>query len=217
MPPRSGRHSLAPDASNEIGGDGADAPAQKTTAERLFTIAATQFRRKGYTTSTTRELAEALGIQKASLYYHISGKEDLLFAICTESLERITNDVKAVADSEPDETRLRRMIEAHVTSALNDRDMHAVMLTELRALSRERLRQVIDKRDAYERILHDAIVADQAAGRLRGDVDAKHLRLGLLNLLNWTIFWFEPDGDISADQLGTLLASLFLEGASRPS
>ena len=39
--------------------------------------------------------------------------------------------------------------------------------------------------------------------------------LCLLNLLNWTIFWFRPGGDLDADELGNLLASIFLEGASQ--
>jgi AcrR family transcriptional regulator len=181
----------------------------------MFTIAAAQFRRRGYATSTTRELADALGIKKASLYHHIDGKEDLLFAICRESLRRITHDVRAVAQSEPEETRLRRMIETHVLSALTDRDMHAVMLTELRALSPERHDRVVQLRDAYEQLLHDAIAADQVAGRLRDDLSTKDLRLGRLNILNWTIFWFEPGGETSAEQLGARLASLFLEGANR--
>jgi len=51
--------------------------AGKPTGERLFDIAAALFCEKGYAATTTREIAAAAGIQQASLYYHVTGKEDL--------------------------------------------------------------------------------------------------------------------------------------------
>jgi AcrR family transcriptional regulator len=190
-----------------------DAPPGEATADRLLATAAQLFRRKGYAQSSTRELADLLGIQKASLYYHIRTKEDLLHAICLASLSHIIEEVSAVAREHPAEERLRAVIVAHVVSAIRDRDMHATMLMELRALSQERLAEVVERRDAYETLLRDVIVADQEASRVRSDVSAKYLTLALLNVLNWTIFWFDPDGGLSSDELGKVLATVFIEGA----
>jgi AcrR family transcriptional regulator len=175
-------------------------------------VAAELFRRKGYATSSTRELSELLGINKATLYHHIKGKEDLLLAICQESLTRITTPVAEVAESEPPETRLSAMIRTHLACALGDRDMHTVMLTELRALSPKSLAKVVRLRDRYEALLREAIVSDQQDGRIRRDIDAKYLTLALLNLLNWTIFWYNPAGERSIGELSELLTSIFLEG-----
>jgi AcrR family transcriptional regulator len=183
-----------------------------STADRLLSTAAKLFREKGYASATTRELAQLLGIQKASLYHHIETKEDVLHALCMESLSRITADVRAVRDAAPPETRLKAMIEAHAQSALRDRDMHSTMLIELRSLSDNRRAEVVERRDAYEQMLRGTIRADQDAGRLRSDVDEKYLALALLNLLNWTIFWFDPRGDVDADSVGSLLGRIYLEG-----
>jgi TetR/AcrR family transcriptional regulator, cholesterol catabolism regulator len=197
-----------------LGTDGGATP--PTTADRLLAMAADLFRSKGYASATTRELSGLLGIKKASLYHHISGKEELLYAICMESLRHIRGQVGAVAETTASEQRLRAMIERHVVSALNDRDMHFVMLVELRALSAEHLAEVVEQRDAYEALLRHAIETDQRAGRVRGDHDAKYLTLALLNVLNWTIFWFDPDGDRTPEDLGVLLADVFLSGARGP-
>jgi hypothetical protein len=35
--------------------------------------------------------------------------------------------------------------------------------------------------------------------------------------LNWTIVWFKPGGDLDGEELGDLLASIYLEGASQMS
>jgi AcrR family transcriptional regulator len=186
---------------------------EETTADRLLRTAAALFREKGYAATTTRELSERLHIQKASLYHHIRGKEDLLLAICLESLRRITAAVtSASADATPAD-RLRAMVIAHVHSALGDRDLHTTMLTDLRSLSATRQDEVRERRDAYERLFTDAVAVDQAEGRLRADIDARGLTLTLLNLLNWTIFWYDPNGSRSAGDIAAMLSAVFFDGA----
>jgi TetR/AcrR family transcriptional regulator, cholesterol catabolism regulator len=186
---------------------------EATTGGRLLVLAAELFRQKGYGLTTTRELASRLGIQKASLYHHMRGKEDLLFAISAESLRRITDAVTAARDSADADQRLHAMIMAHLETALRDQDMHTTMLIELRALSEERQKEILAKRDAYQALLRSVISDDQSAGRLRTDIGAEYLTLSLLNLLNWTIFWFTAEGEHTADELAAMMSTIFLDGA----
>jgi TetR/AcrR family transcriptional regulator, cholesterol catabolism regulator len=183
------------------------------TSERLLAEAAQLFRQKGYAETTTRELADRLGVRKASLYHHISGKEDLLDRICRESLASIYETVSLAASGASPDERLRTIIRAHVVEAVRARDMHAVMLVEMRGLSPENRREVVALRDRYEELIRIAIVEGQTQGRIRTDIDSKYLTLSLLNVLNWTIFWFDPEGDLGAAELGDLLATVYLEGA----
>lgn len=184
------------------------------TARELRRGAARLFWKNGYSATTIRELAELLGVQKASLYYHISGKEDLLHDICVESLGNIHDAVVEALEGESDAlTRVRVMIRAHVSSMLEDREKHATMLTELKSLSPERREAVVGLRDDFERVAREVISDAQEAGVLRSDMSAKELQLGLFNLLNWTIFWYRTDGDLSPEQLAGHFESLYLHGA----
>jgi len=178
-------------------------------------VAAQLFHEQGYAATSTRELASILGITKASLYHHIRGKEDLLHAICLESLRRVHGDVAAALDTEtaPRE-RIRALIRAHLRSMLNDLDMHSTMLVELKSLTGERYDEVQQARDRYEDLVANSLQAAQEAGELRNDISAKHLTLGLLNLLNWNMAWYKPHGDLTPDQLADILSLLFLEGAT---
>ncbi len=196
--------------------NGTEAPgANDTTAARLLKTAAALFREKGYAHSTTRELATLLGIQKASLYYHIDKKEDLLYALCVDALARIQQEgEQAVAQQSAPLERLRALVHAHLRAALSDRDKHATMLIELRELSGERRTEVLHMRDRYEAFVREVIREAQEAGALRADPPAKYQGLALLNLLNWTIFWFRPGGDLTPDQLADMLTTLFLEGVA---
>jgi AcrR family transcriptional regulator len=186
---------------------------QPSTNSRLLQTAAELFWEKGFAGTSTRELSERLGIQKASLYYHIRSKDDLLYDISIRSLEDIQQAVMSAVAGAPVEGRLRAMVQAHLLTALTARDMHATMLTELRAMSAERRVAVLARRDSYERMVMEIIRAEQDAGRLRADMDAHFLSLSLLNLLNWTIFWYRPDGERTIPDIADSFYDVYVNGA----
>jgi AcrR family transcriptional regulator len=187
--------------------------AGQSTRARLFQVAAELFRAKGFAATTTREIADVAGIRKATLYHHIRRKEDLLYELCIAALDHINAVAHEVlSQEEAPAKKLRTMIEAHVATVLGERDQHAAMLTELRSLTPEARAEVLTRRKAYERRIDEVIQAAQEAGEMRCDVDSKDLRLALLNMLNWTIFWFRPEGEHSPEELGRLYADIFLAG-----
>jgi AcrR family transcriptional regulator len=186
---------------------------ENRTVERLVDAATALFSRKGYAATSTREVAALLGIQKASLYYHIEGKEDLLYLICKSSLEQIRKDVEAALDKIADPLeRIRTLILAHIESMLRDEDKHATTLAEMHALGRERLAEVLSLRDAYEGLVRSVLQDAQIAGALRGDIDVKYVCLSLLGLMNRVLVWYRRKGPLSPGQIGQLFAVIFLTG-----
>lgn len=180
----------------------------------LLEIAAKLFRGSGYGGATTRQLAHELGVRSPSLYYHIGRKEDLLYAICIDSLQRITDAVTTAMQQHVEPLdRIRALVRSHLCTALGDADKHITMLVELRSLSPRRRLEVIRLRDAYERVLRREIRAAQRDGAIRADMPPKHLALALLNLMNWTIFWYRPKAGLGPGGLADVLTRLFLEGA----
>jgi AcrR family transcriptional regulator len=182
---------------------------------RLLSVAASNFRIRGYDATTTRELAAAMGLQKASLYHYISDKENLLYEICEVSLQHIHATAEAAIDGvRHPRDQVERLIAAHVGAMLEDRDMHATMLVELRSLSGDRRANIVAMRDKYEAFVRTVIARAQDANELRRDISAHDLTLVLLNLLNWTIFWYAPDGGRTPSQLADEFRRVFLFGAT---
>jgi AcrR family transcriptional regulator len=181
---------------------------------RALTAAVGLFSRKGYTATSTREVAKLLGIQKASLYYHVESKEDLLFLICQSSLEQIRSDVEtAIRDSQDPLDRTRTLICGHIESLLRNEAMHSTTFTEMHALSEARLEQILKLRDIYENLVRSVLQQAQAAGVLRADVEVKYLCLILLGLMNRVTVWYRRGGPLSPNQIGRLFAAIFLSGA----
>lgn len=185
------------------------------TVDRLLDAAVALFSRKGYTATSTREVASLLGIQKASLYYHIQSKEDLLFLVCKSSLTRILSDVQsAIHDTADPLERIAAMIRAHVESMLRDAGEHSSTLAEMHALSPKRLAQVVSLRDAYEGFVKSVLQEGQNSGALRTDLDVKYLSLCLLGMMNRVLVWYRRGGTLSPAQIGHMLAAVFLSGAA---
>lgn len=191
--------------------------ANEPTAARITSVAAALFREKGFAATSTRELSDRLGIQNSSLYHHIRSKDDLLYSISMESVKRMVDTLDAVVAessyaSAPAAERLQRVITAHLTAAIADRDMHATMLSEMRALPTERRAEVIDARAHYEQQVRGIIADAQESGDLVADPSARYLTLALLNLLNWTIFWYDPQGELEVPELANILSTVYLRG-----
>ncbi|MHB8393796.1 MAG: TetR family transcriptional regulator [Candidatus Dormibacteria bacterium] len=184
-------------------------------SDTLMAVAAGLFRRKGYAATTTREIAELVGLEKGSLYHYIQGKEDLLYHLCVESLSNIQTQVAAcVMRGGEAKGRLKELIAIHVRVMLEEGDKHAVMLVELRSLRGQNLAHVITLRDEYEALIRGLIGECQTAGLLRTDISAGMLTLALLNLLNWSIFWYDPTGPLSPRDLASVLTRIYLDGAN---
>jgi AcrR family transcriptional regulator len=194
--------------------------ATQSTLERLLDAAAALFSKKGYAATSTREIAEILGIRKASLYYHIENKEDLLYAICKSSLERIRSDVEgALKDVKSDDPleRIRALIRAHLENLVHGQVAHSVAVGEMRALSGARLQEVIAHRDAYEDLVRSVLADACKACVLRADIGVKYLCLILLGLLNRVELWYRSSGPLSPDQLARVFETIFLTGAKAES
>lgn len=182
---------------------------------RARELGAKLFAQKGYAETTTRELAAAMDVTNGTFYYYFSSKEDLLYEISKMALEEISTALTNALDGvEGVENRIRTIIEAHMTTILGSHQ-HATVLTELqwRALSEERRQEVVGARAAYEAVIRREIAAGQQQGFLRTDSEAGMLTLLLLNLMNWTIFWYRPEHGVTPKGLVEEIERLFLDGA----
>ena len=176
--------------------------------------AASLFCAKGYENTSTQDLAGAIGIQKPTLYHHMSSKENLLFAIMEDAHNQVREAVKrAVAGAPTAGAKVEALIHTHMTTMLGNREYHYVMLVEHRSLSQihqASLRQLHKEYGVHIK----AVLADaQAAGVLRTDIVTSHLAFLLTNLMNWSIFWYRESGGLSPHQIASLIQTQFLHGA----
>ncbi|ADW70526.1 TetR family transcriptional regulator [Granulicella tundricola] len=182
---------------------------------RLLDAACALFARSGYFATSMREIAEAAGIQKATVYHYASSKEDLIYQISRAAVEHLHAGVEGALAGRTDPIeRVHVLITAHVVCLLEHQSWHASANDELHALTGERKREIVERRDGYEGLLRGVFGEAQEAGLLRGDVPVKLMGLVLLGMVNCIYPWYSAETDLTPVELGALLSDLFLTGCS---
>jgi AcrR family transcriptional regulator len=182
------------------------------TREEILEAAAQIFSQKGYHGTSMQDIAIAVNLQKASLYHHISSKQEILFAILNEALDLLIQRITHVA-SEPaaPEVKLRKAMCVYLETLAEYQDLAGVLLLEHRSLEPEYQSQHFPKRDAFERIWRDMI----QEGIDQGVFTSAHPSLtarAILGVMNWTITWYRRDGVLTAQEISVQFADLFLHG-----
>jgi AcrR family transcriptional regulator len=207
---------------NCLAGDGSSTTTsgslESVNLDRILATAARLFRLKGYAASTTRELANLLGIQRASLYYHVSSKEEILYELMRRALEDAHRRAEAAAVLPgPAIDRLYNLALGHLELLLTERDKFAVMLIELRALRGTRGEAILKLRDDYEHRIRHLVADGQREGSIRKDYSAPELARTFLGTINYPAFWFDPSGPASPAEVARMVTNVAIAGIAAPS
>ena len=216
---------MAAEAADSLARRGRGRP-RKTAGERddgnrrqaLLRAAARLFRQQGFSATSTRDIAAAVGMRSGSPFYHFENKEALLAAVMEEGMQRALDHqrermVAAVAASAaPLNARecLRVLVRSHFDNLLGpESDYIPVMLYEWRVLSDDQKRAVNRLKDEYEADWVPVLKALHREGALGGDM--RVARLMLFGALNWAAQWYVPGGRSSLDDLADTAMQLFLK------
>ena len=184
--------------------------------EAILEAATHLFSQTGFAGTTMRDIAKAVGVLPGSLYAHIDGKETLLFEIVELGIERFLAISEPLRDSpEPAEVRLRKAIKAHVGVVAESPQRTLVVFHQWRYLTGPNLEAAIEKRRRYEEAFTTIMQEGVDSGAFSPDLHVKIAVLTVLGALNWTPEWYHPDGPITADEIGDMLADTLLQGLQR--
>lgn len=191
------------------------APSDVRSARRseMVEAAAKLFSQRGYHGTSIQHLADALGLQKGSLYSHIGSKEELLFDVVNDGADRfLERGEQAHAMPAFASVRLRRLLVNHVETAIEHLHAATVFLNEWRYLSEDRRRIVQEKRDRYEQIVRDIVDEGVSTGEFRDDANVRFAARLVLSAGNWTYAWFKPGGELGPTEIGEKFADLLIRG-----
>ncbi|WP_276496548.1 TetR/AcrR family transcriptional regulator [Pontibacter litorisediminis] len=180
--------------------------------EQIEQTATSLFKTKGYSATSMRDLANALGIEAASIYSHIKSKEEILQRVCFRMAQEFFEAIDAAEAAEgPATARLKRAIAAHVQVLTQNTAASAVFLHEWRHLSEPMLGTYLSLRDKYEARFRSIIRAGVANGEFAVP-DEKFAVLTILSGLNWIHTWYKPEGKMAPAEIAENLSEMLLNG-----
>ncbi len=170
------------------------------------------FSRRGYHGTSMQHIAEELGMRKASLYHHVSAKEDLLFAIHQRLIDKLVDGTLEVVSSSLDpEEKLRRIILVNTQMVTGDVDAVSVFLKERDAIAGERWAGVVAQRDVYEQMV-TGVIRDGVGSGVFAEADPALLTKAVLSMPSWASMWYRAEGPMGAEQLAELFSDVALYG-----
>lgn len=177
----------------------------------ILRAAARVFRARGFAAAGMRDIAVAADLSPANLYHYFKGKDEILYFCQDRSLDRL---LEALADAKRTggalAARLRALALAHVRCLVDEVEGSAAHL-EVNALPRALRKAIVAKRDRYERGVR-ALVADGIRRSELRAADATIATRAFLGSLNWTAYWFTPEGTHSADAVSAMVADYAVGG-----
>ena len=182
------------------------------TRDEILDAAAQLFGQKGFEAASMQDIAQAVNLQKASLYYHISSKQEILLALLDRALDLlIANMQDVMACPLPADEKIRQAMQIYLKTLLDHRDLAAILLLEHRSLKPELRSLHISRRDRFEHLWRDLIQCGCSEGTFTCDNPALAVR-ALLGVMNWTITWYRKDGLLSAEMFAEYYYNLFMSG-----
>jgi AcrR family transcriptional regulator len=181
-----------------------------TRRNELTRQAARLFAEKGYHGTSIGDLAEAMGVQKGSLYAHIESKADLLWEVARDGAVAFHEALDAVPEQLGATEKIRAALRAHLRVVAEQLDVATVFIREWRYLDGDRREEFVAERRRYEERFRALFREGRELGELRTDLDDATATLLALSAANWAYTWLRPDVD--TDDLADRFFAVLLDG-----
>ena len=196
------------------------AQAYQDRRKEIAEAAARVFNREGFQAATMAAVAEELNIDRASLYYYISSKEELFDEVIRDtSLENVARAQRIQRSSAPPPEKLRQLI----VELMSSYGRHYPLLY---IYIRENLKHVAGARSKWaqqmkqlNRDYDDAVVAIIEEGyadkSFQNIGPSRIVAYGIIGMMGWTNRWFKPGSSIlTAEEIGVMYARMAIAGLS---
>ncbi|HEX7949906.1 MAG TPA: TetR family transcriptional regulator [Candidatus Limnocylindrales bacterium] len=186
-----------------------------TRRQAIEDAASSLFRERGYSGTSVRDIARAVDIQGASLYAHVTSKQEVLWSIVEHMASKFEAAADAVEATDPGAAAsgsgayLSALVGAHVGVITDDIERASVFVHEWRALVGDRRAEIARRRDAYELRFSSTIADGIRTGAFQAQ-DAAVASTYILTALNGLVTWYRPDGRLPARTIADLYADLSL-------
>jgi TetR/AcrR family transcriptional regulator, cholesterol catabolism regulator len=183
--------------------------------QEILDAAAQIFFEKGYDATSTKDIADAAGLLKGSLYYYVETKEDFLFEIIKESHDGALATLERVRafDGEPLH-QLAHLVQEHLHYFVENLVKTTVYFREFRVLSKERQQIIAAEGDVYLEFVRSLLARGQSEGAIDAAIDVRLVSIGIVGMLNSAWLWFQPGGARSTDEIAAEFVRIIVGGVA---
>jgi AcrR family transcriptional regulator len=182
-------------------------------AAAILRVAAKLFAAHGYGGASMQDIANDVGITKASLYHFFRDKDEIHNTVVIASVRRLLELVEArTRNCSTAAEKMEGFARAHAQHIAENRHFYFAAAEGYHALTQPEIkRQVQRLRDGYEETLRMFIRQGVEDCEFR-ELDVKLAARALISCLNWMARWWRPDGPQSAEDVASDYVNLLIAG-----
>jgi AcrR family transcriptional regulator len=155
--------------------------------QRLAAIrsAAAVFAEKGFHGSSTKDIAERMGIKQGSLYYYFKSKEEALGEVCIFGIGDYVDRMKVIAaGDQPFESKLMATVTSHLSSYREKNEALKVYNDERLYLPEAKRTTLKSLGSSYRQLLEQIFEEGVESGVLRESIDCHFAAQAVIGLCN---------------------------------
>jgi AcrR family transcriptional regulator len=174
--------------------------------------AATLFREKGYKAASMRDLAEAVGVEAASLYNHIKSKSELLHELVFSVANKFVLKMDEIeSENISSLEKMEKLLRFHITEMINNYEEVYVSDREWKHLSDPYLSNYQNQRRVYRKRIA-AIIEEGIRNKEIKTIDAPTVVLIFLHAVSGIESWHRSTKKITAIELEQNMVTILIDG-----
>lgn len=183
---------------------------QARRRKEIFHASVHLFLSKGFNETSMREIAEAAGIGKSTLYDYFPSKDDILLSFVEDELQTLTEQMREIANQKIGaQEKLRRMMFAYMEYLATNEDFYMKLSTEVQRLAQNSLERIQRKRHALQDMVRGTVEEGIREGCFRS-VDSLLATRVIFTALTPAVYTTRPSG--SRQQMMEEAFTLMLKG-----
>ena len=180
--------------------------------QEIIDSAARLMRAHGYNGVSLRALASEMNLTEPALYYYVTSKEELLYAILNRGIERAVELLETFDPQDaPVSVQLKRIMFSFTKGILEDVDAFTVYFQDKNKLSAEYQANLTAKERRFVHLVAGVIQQGIENGDCRADAHPVVTALTLIGASAWTYKWYGPEGPLTQEQVSEQIATTCIE------
>ena len=175
------------------------------------------FDSKGFSKTSIQDIVDNIGVTKGTFYYYFESKQELLRDIHLSFIENLLHQQEEIINDKNlnNKEKLYKLVYIIISEIKTSGKSARVFNREIRHLEKDHIDNVNSKRREFRLNFQKVIDEGIREGEFRNDLRSDIVTFAILGMVNRSYSWYNPDGEMSEDEIVNLYMELILNGLTK--
>lgn len=187
--------------------------------ERIIKESIELFDKKGFSKTSIQDIVDTIGVTKGTFYYYFKSKQELLMDIHLTYIKDLLKEQEMILNDETIscKEKVKKLIYLIIKDIREHGKSARVFNREVRHLDEQQLKLINSYRKEFRFRLQKVFEEGMENGEFRKDLRSDIVIFGILGMVNRSYQWYNPDGEVSEEELVNIYMEIILNGINNTS